>query len=71
MRTNERFQHHYNEMIEWAEGRKSHWNAVIEGCRDTDRMADATTLCAMADAAEVARHAAVLMALRSTEGERA
>lgn len=63
MNRDERYQYHYNEMIEWSEGRMSHWNAIVTECRNTERMEQATALCALADAAEVAKHAAVVMAL--------
>jgi hypothetical protein len=63
MTRDERYQHHYNLMVEWAEGRMSHWNAVVTECRNTEHMEQATAMCALADAAEVAKHAAVVMAL--------
>lgn len=61
MTKDERYQHHYNEMIAWAEGTKSNWSIFHTIGGNTP---ECQAACAVADAAEVAKHAAVVMALR-------
>lgn len=61
MNRQERLQHHYNEMIEWAEGKKSFHNLQFNGT------GEAAQTIAIMDMCEVQKHAAVVMAIAALE----
>jgi hypothetical protein len=55
------------EMLDWAEGRKSHWNEVLTACPDPERRTEAFATCAGADAAEVQKLSAAIQALAALD----
>lgn len=58
------------EALDWAEGRKSHWNEyarLAAGSETTEGNAMAQAACAQADAAEVVKWSALAGALAVTE----
>lgn len=51
-----------DEMMLWVKGERTHWNYY---CSIVSSPADASALCSVADAAEVQKYSAAILALRS------
>lgn len=60
----QRMQHHYDEMVAWGGGTKSYTNIYYNAYGNT---AEISAAIAVADAAETAKHAAIVMALAAME----